>query len=308
MSCCQSCSFCRRVIAKERHNSRSSNVNKICEKCFLCRSVEFCSKCHKCPTCCTKSSCRVKIAQLLGKMDSPGSQPQSGFSPQRGLHPTFPVQTLSDKRTHNHKLLCRSSQEQLPVRGIALAGKQKRCRTGPKSTVPGFLQPVVPCTKAQQPVSSHLGSEQTKHPFENTNIQNGDPRDNTDLPPGRGVGDLYRLQRRKLPCPNQQSVQEVHAFSYPRQDLSIQSTTLWPVHSSHGVYSDSQRGQVASHETRYKDPPVPRRLVGQGPVPPGLSSTNTKLSDTLQGPGMASKRREIRTGTQTDFQFRRLPV
>ena len=28
MSCCQSCSFCRRVVAKERRNARSSNVNK----------------------------------------------------------------------------------------------------------------------------------------------------------------------------------------------------------------------------------------------------------------------------------------
>ena len=34
---------------KERHNSRTSNVNKICERCFLCKSIEFCTKCHKCP-------------------------------------------------------------------------------------------------------------------------------------------------------------------------------------------------------------------------------------------------------------------
>ena len=298
----------RRVAAKERRNSRTSNINKICERCFLCKSIEFCTKCHKCPTCCTKSSCRVKIAQVLGKMGSPRHQPQSGFSPQRRLRPTLPVQTLSDKRTDNNKLLCRSSQEQLPVGGIASAVKQECCRVGPKSTIPGVLQPVVPCTEAQQPVASHLGSEQIKQLSENTNFHDGDSRDNTDLSPDRGVGDLHRLQRRVLPCPNKQSIQEVHAFSYPRQDLSIQGTTLWPFHSSHGVYSDSQRDQVASHETGYKDPPVPRRLVGPGRVPPGLSSTNTNLSNTLQGPGMASKQREIRTGTQTDFQFRRLPV
>ena len=44
-------------------------------------SLEFYTKCHKCPTCCTKSSCRVKIAQVLGKMGSPRRQPQSGCSP-----------------------------------------------------------------------------------------------------------------------------------------------------------------------------------------------------------------------------------
>ena len=36
---------------------------------------------------------------------------------------------------------------------------KKCCRVGSKSTVPGFLQPVIPCTKAQPPVASHLGSE-----------------------------------------------------------------------------------------------------------------------------------------------------
>ena len=157
-------------------------------------------------------------------------------------------------------------------------------------------------------MAPHLGSEQTKQISGNPNIQDGDLRDNTDLSPDRGVGDLHRFQRRVLPCPNKQSIQEVHAFSYPRQDLSIQSTTLWPVHGSHGVHSDSQRGQVASHETGYKDPPVPRRLVGQSQVPPSLSSTDTKPSNTLQGPGMVGKRGKVRTGTQTDFQFRRLPV
>ena len=206
------------VAAKERRNSRTSKINKICERCFLCKSIEFCTKCHKCPTCCT-NSCRVKIAQVLGKMGSPRRQPQGGFSPQRGLRPTLPVQTLSDKRTYNNKLLCRSPQEQLPVGGIASAVKQKRCRTGSKSTIPGVLQPVVPCTKTQQPLAPHLGPEQIKQLSENTNFQNGHPRDNTDLPPDRGVGDLHRLQRRLLTCPNKQSIQEVHAFSYPRQDL-----------------------------------------------------------------------------------------
>ena len=42
LSCCKSCSFCRRVAAKERHKSRSSKDNKICEKCFLCESLEYC--------------------------------------------------------------------------------------------------------------------------------------------------------------------------------------------------------------------------------------------------------------------------
>ena len=308
LSCCFSCTFCRRVATKERHNSRASYVNKVCQRCFLCKSIEFCTKCHKCPTCCNKSSCRVKIARVLEEMGSPRGQSQSDNSPQGGLHPPLPVQTSPDQKTHNNKLLCRSPQEQLPVGGIASAVRQECCRVSPKSTIPGFLQPVVPGTKTQQPVAPHLGSEQTKQLSENPVIQNGDSRDNTYIPPGRGVGHLHRFQRRILPHTYKQPVQEVHAFSHPRQNVPIQGTTLWSVHSSNGVHRDSQRGQMVSYERGYKDPPVPRRLVGQGHIPPGLSPTHSNPSFPVQGIGMAGKPREIRAGTQAGFQFRRLPV
>ena len=308
MSCCQSCSFCRRVVAKERRNARSSNVNKVCEKCFLCRSVEFCPQCYKCPTCCTKSACRLKITPFLGKMGCTERKPQSGFNPKRGLRSAIPVQTSPHKRTDNNKLLCRSPQEQLPVGGIASAVKQKCCGAGPKPKISGVLQPVVPCTKAQQPVAANLGSEQLEQFSEDPNLQNGDPGNNTHLPPIRGVGDFSRFQRRVLPYPHKQPIPEVHAFSNPRQDLSVQGLTFWPVHSPQGIYNDSQRSKMASLETGYKDPPVPRRLVGQSQVPPSLPSAHTKITDSLQRLGMAGKRREIRAGTQADFQFRRLPV
>ena len=308
MSCCQSCSFCRRVVAKERRNSQSSNVNKICEKCFLCRSLEFCPQCVKCPTCCNKSSCRFKIAPFLGTMGSIERKPQSGFSPKRGLRFAFPVQTSPHKGTDNNKLLCRSPQEQLPVGGIASAVKQKCCRAGSKSQISRFLQPVVPCTKAQQPVAANLGSEQLEQISEDPNLQNGDPGNNTHFNPVRGVGHFSRFQRRVLPHPYKQPIPEVHAFSSPRQDLSVQGLTLWPVHSSQGVYHDSQRSKMASLEAGYKDPPVPRRLVGQSQVSPSLSSAYTKINDTVQRSGMVDKRREIRAGTKADFQFRRLPV
>ena len=308
MSCCQSCSFCRRVVTKERRNSRSSNVNKICEKCFLCRSLEFCPQCVKCPTCCNKSSCRFKIAPFLGTMGSIERKPQSGFSPKGGLCSALPVQTSPHKGTDNNKLLCRSPQEQLPVGGIASAVKQKCCRAGPKSQISRFLQPVVPCTKAQQPVAANLGSEQLEQISEDPNLQNGDPGNNTHFNPVRGVGHFSRFQRRVLPHPYKQPIPEVHAFSSPRQDLSVQGLTLWPVHSSQGVYHDSQRSKMASLEAGYKDPPVPRRLVGQSQVSPSLSSAYTKINDTVQRSGMVDKRREIRAGTKADFQFRRLPV
>ena len=67
----------------------------------------------------------------------------------------------------------------------------------------------------------------TLSPFLNRVGQNGDPRDNKNLPTGRGVGHIHRLQGRILPYTNSQSVQEVHAFSHPGSVLPVQSPTIW---------------------------------------------------------------------------------
>ena len=72
--CCK-CSFCQRVAAKERRKSQLLSKlqrNKICERCFLCRSLEFCKSCHKCPNCCYKSTYRVKVTSVLGEVGSSG--------------------------------------------------------------------------------------------------------------------------------------------------------------------------------------------------------------------------------------------
>ena len=98
-----------------------------------------------------------------------------------------------------------------------------------------------------------------------------------------GMGYLHRFQRRILPHTNKQPVQEVHAFSHPRQNLSIQSTTIWSLNCTSEVYNSGQRGQVTCTAEGYKDPPVPRRLVGESQVPPNLSSTHTDPSNSLSG-------------------------
>ena len=73
LSCCRLRSFYKRVSTKERCKSQlllSVSRNKACERCFLCRTVEFCKKCHKCPNCCTKSTCRGQITPVLEKWAS----------------------------------------------------------------------------------------------------------------------------------------------------------------------------------------------------------------------------------------------
>ena len=122
------------------------------------------------------------------------------------------------------------------------------------------------------------------------------------------MGHIHRLQRRILPHTNLQSVQEVHAFSPPGSVLPVQSPTLWSIHSSHGVHSGGQRGQTHGTLEGYKDPPVPRRLAGESLYPKHLSPAYTNLSNPLPGTRVAGKQGKVRTGSQTGFQLRRLPV
>ena len=150
--------------------------------------------------------------------------------------------------------------------------------------------------------------EHLEHLFKHRVVQDGDPRDNKNLPTGRGVGHIHRFQRRIFPHTNSQSVQEVHALSPPGSVLPVQSPTLWPVHSPHGVHSGGQRGQTHGTSEGYKDPPVPRRLAGESLYPRHLSPAYSNPSHTVSGTRVAGEQGKVRTGPTAGLQFRRLPV
>ena len=156
-------------------------------------------------------------------------------------------------------------------------------------------------------METYPGPEYLEHLPKHRVVQNGDPRDNKDLPTARGVGHLHRLQGRILPYTHSQSVQEVHAFSHPGSVLPVQSPTLWSVHSTHGVHSGGQRSQTDGFTEGYKNPPVPRRPVGESHIPPNLSPAYTDLGSSLSRTRLAGEQ-EVRTGPKTGFQLCRLPV
>ena len=124
----------------------------------------------------------------------------------------------------------------------------------------------------------------------------------------RGVGHLHRLQRRILPHTYSQSVQEVHAFSPPGSVLPDQSPTLWSLHSSNGVHSGGQRGQTDGIAEGYKNPPVPRRLVGESHISSNWSPAYPDIDSSLSGSRLAAEQGKIRAGPKTGFQLHRLPV
>ena len=177
-------------------------------------------------------------------MGSSGFESKSSHHTEGGLHPPLLVQTQLDTVTYCNKQLPQSSETALPFRGTVSADRQECSRTGRKSKLTGFLQPAIFGTQTQQPVETGPGPEHLEHLFKHRVVQDGDPRDNKNLPTGRGMGHIHRLQRRILPYTNSQSVQEVHAFSSPGSVLPVQSPTLWSIHSSHGVHSGGQRGKL----------------------------------------------------------------
>ena len=157
-------------------------------------------------------------------------------------------------------------------------------------------------------MATYPGSEQTESFPQGGEIQNGDTGNHQDVPPTRGVGHLHRFQRRLLPYTNTGTVQEISEISCPGSDIPVQGSALWSGHSTLGVYCDSKGSETDGQSQGYKDPPVPRRLVGEGYIPPGLSSTYSESGENMSKIGLAGKFRKIRTGSKADLRFCRLPV
>ena len=150
--------------------------------------------------------------------------------------------------------------------------------------------------------------EQIKSLPQGGEIQDGDTGNHQDLPPRRGVGHLHRFQRCLLPHTDTGTVQKISEISCPRSDIPIQGTAVWFVHSTLGIHCGSKGGETDGHTQGYKNPPVPRRLVGESHIPPGLSPTYTRSSSDMPGLRLAGKLGEIRAGTKASLRLCRLSI
>ena len=81
------------------------------------------------------------------------------------------------------------------------------------------------------------------------------------------MGNVHRFQGRLLPYPNKHTFQQIPVFSHPGSILPIHSCTVWSVHCSNGIHDSGQGSQTDSSRQGYKNPPVPRLLVGQSHFP-----------------------------------------
>ena len=314
LPCCQSCSYCPRALAKERVKSWGSRLLsntreiKICQRCFLCHAITLCKICNKCPKCCHKSACRGQTAKLLENLVGSGCRSESSSNPERGLYPPLSDPAQTHKVSYCHKLLCQSSQERLPFGGITSAHRQERNRTSKKQNLPELFQPTIFSPQAKQKMETYSRSEQSECFPQGGEIQDGDTGNHQDIPPARGVGHLNRFQGRLLPHTNTGTVQEISEISCPGPDIPVQGPALWAVHSTLGVYCNSKGGETDGQSPGYKNPPVPRQLVGESHIPPGLSPAYSESGKNMSKIGLAGEFGEVRTGSKAGLRFCRLPV
>ena len=147
-------------------------------------------------------------------------------------------------------------------------------------------------------METFIRSEQTKSFPQGGEIQNGDTGNHQDITPTRGVGHLNRFQGRLLPYTNTGTVQEISEISCPGPDIPIQSSAFRSVHSTLGVHCSSKGDETDGHTQGYKNPPVPRRLVGESQIPPDLSPAHSRSSENMPRTVLAGEFRKVRTGTK----------
>ena len=75
-----------------------------------------------------------------------------------------------------------------------------------------------------------------------------------------------------------------------------------------GVHCSCKGGETDGHTQGYKNPPVPRRLVREGQIPPDLSPAHPRSSENIPRTRLAGECRKIRTGTKANLRFCGIPV
>ena len=108
--------------------------------------------------------------------------------------------------------------------------------------------------------------------------------------------------------PIQEQSRKYLRFHVQGQTYQFKALPFRSVYSTLGVHCGSKRGENDGYTQGYKDPPAPRRLVGESQIPPGLSPAYSRSSKDMPRTRLAGEFGQIRTGTQADFRFCRLPV
>ena len=282
--------------------------NKVCEKCFFCRSLCFCPLCKQCPQCCKCPTSGRSSPRVLAKMAPLGRKSESNIHFKGRLCSPIQSQTPTGSRPFDSQWLCKPHQEPLPEGGFASTTQEKGSREGQGSDLSRLFQQTIHCPQTKSKMAANPRPQCAEQVSERQNFQDGNPGNNKALPSARGVGNLAGFQRRLLPHPCSQPVQEVPPVPFSKSDLSVPGTSLWPIRTSYGVHGSGQRSKADGSIPGYKNPPVPRRLVDSSPHQRILPSGHPVSSRPLSVPLLGDKLTEIGVGPNSSVRVRRLQI
>ena len=126
------------------------------------------------------------------------------------------------------------------------------------------------------------------------------------LPSTRGVGYLAGLQRRLLSYSNKSKVAEVFEIPSQQSNLPIHCPTFRPFDGSVGVHKGHQGGQTYGTVSGYSNPPVPRRLVSESPLPGNVPATYPDPFGPMSQSGLVGQHVQVGAGSPTGVQLCRL--
>ena len=188
--------------SQKKDGSPSSKVKTeiiFVKSVFFCRSLCFCPHCSKCPQCCQCSDGVRASAKFLAEVVLLGCKSESSIHPKGRLHSPVQKQTSSGKKSLDSRWLCKPPQEPLPEGGFACLTTKEGNRDGEGSNISSLLQQTFHSSQTKPKMAANLGPQFSKQIFERKNIQNGNPRDNSDFLVTREMGDIAGLKRHLFP-------------------------------------------------------------------------------------------------------------
>ena len=302
-----SCTLCNRVVGKQRHKTQSgSNENKVCEACLLCKSLSLCSNCSKCPSCCRKSTCGGQAAKVLAVWHSLGANTRVVSILQEGYNLPFkekPPLTRSPVIISGYANPVKSKHIKDSLQAL-LQKQAVENVTTPSSLA--FYNRLFLVPKPNNKWRPILDLSRLNCYLATSSFKMETP-DHPTLPSKRGVGDISGFQRRILPYPNRTKVAEIPQILPPQSSLSVHSSPLWPLNGSVGVHKGGQRSQVIGTGSGYQDPPVPRRLVAESPVPGKVPTSYPDPLGPMPQVRVGSQYDQVGVGASAGIQLCRLP-
>ena len=154
-------------------------------------------------------------------------------------------------------------------------------------------------------MEAHSGLKSTEPVPCSGSFQNGNSRDHQTLPSAGRVGHFAGFQRCLLSHHNKPKVTKISQIPHKRLDFSIHCPSLWPVDGSVGVHQGGQGGKTNGTGTGYLNPPVPRRLVTESPLPENVPTTYPDPFGPMSLSGLGSQH-GIRTSSPTSFRLCRI--